>query len=177
MPSDSSRSRVDLSVWWDDARSGRLPMVCVGSGQPADRLQRFHEVSPPLTIWLMVVILPLAVLNLGWMPRGAGPMKLPVSAAWSRRLRRRTFIAVTAFILTMALLVVAAMWNRSAIVVLPIAAAAAAVSLVLSFWREALQPRKSSRLRTDKTAPYYIELRNVHPAFAEAYEAQTMSLP
>jgi hypothetical protein len=165
------RPKARVAVWWDDARTRRLPLVCVFSGEPAAGFKQFAELSIPALVWFLVLLLPIWLLG-GLPGLGRLSIQLPVSAAWSRRLRRTSGPAL-ALIPVTGLLLLAALndWFSLRVVFWVLAAAGFAASMALTLRRESWQPRYSISLKS-KSGHKYIVLSGVHPLFAAAVEAQ-----
>ena len=158
---------MDVTVWWQDARRGNLPAVCVGTGAAAYKYQRFYELAPPLLIWFVIVLLPCWLVG-GFFLFTDSSVRLPVSRAWSDQLRNRTAEALFLIPAGALLLSLAAVWRHLDLILVPLAAVAFIASLALSFRRQAMQPRFSRRYRYSKRAPQYVVLSHVHPDFAAA---------
>ena len=166
--------KVSVELWWDDARDGSLPMVCVGTGRPADKIQRFSAESPPVVIWNILIVLPLIfvffylVLFLGgpWPTRDG--VKLPVSAAYSRRLRELSAISLLAIPMAIAFLIVAGVWRDLAWVFVALGAGSLIASWITAVIRQRAQPGIGRRRHDKKIGLDYVRLTRVHPAFAEA---------
>jgi hypothetical protein len=165
---------MDATVWAVDLESGRLPNVCIKTGRPTgDRFSVRFATPPEWTALLLIGVLfgvigllPYAIIRSVLAVRARG--RLPLSAGWIVALRLigwgawisaacGTAVAVTAFFLPgdagLAGLIVGL-----ALIVLAIVGVA-----VYGF----VKPK--AKVREAGIPPVrWVELRNVHPAFAAA---------
>jgi len=164
--------KVSVELWWDDARDGSLPMVCVGTGRPADKIQRFTFRSAPVAVWTVISALPLIFVwylfpfLFPWPTRDG--VKLPVSAAYSRRLRELSAISFLAIPMAIASLIMAGVWRDLAWVFVTLAAGSLIASWITAVIRQRAQPGIGRQLHDKKIGLDYVRLTRVHPAFAEA---------
>ena len=160
--------KVSVELWWDDARDGSLPMVCVGTGRPADKIWRFTFLSPPVAFWNIFTALPLLAVYfpVPWPTRDG--VKLPVSAAYSRRLGELSAISLLAIPMAIAFLIMAGTWRDLAWVFVALAAGSLIASWITSVIRQRAQPGIGRRRHDKKIGLDYVRLTRVHPAFAEA---------
>jgi hypothetical protein len=171
-------SRTDVVVWAEDLKAGRLPKVSPVSGESADVPRKFRFRTAPGWVWPLIAA--GVLIGVGWIPgvaimlavskRAAGPVFLTrtekrsinVKLAISWGLLGATFLGF-AMVFTVApdykgfallgALVALIGWLICLLVVLP-----------------RIQPKAVvHRISSGATT---VELRQVHPAFAEA--VQTM---
>jgi hypothetical protein len=164
-------ARVEVFV--DDAVRGRLPNVCVKTGERADGKFRIEQSWGGVGAgWLLVLLGPLGWIALAvWATaarRDVLTVRLPYcTAAFEREIRlsrERLVAAVVAIVLGFAALVQLASVPRSVWVAATVTAVvvAAVVHARLSWTQVGIRLDASRR---------WIRLSNVHPAFAEAVNA------
>jgi hypothetical protein len=169
----------DTTVFVDDAVLGRLPMVCVRTGAPADGLHRIHQRRGGLSGWafLLLFLGPIGIVVLVVLAVTSRSRDFVVRLPYAQRAldseRQEFRAAIVAFAATV-LLGMAAAWigasgSRSEVhsVLLTLAwgAAAAGVVATLAFAIRFTTRRPAIDL---DASGRWVNLSGVHPAFAAA---------
>lgn len=148
----------------EEFTEGHLPMVCVATGGPADRLYRVEAVFDPQTMWVFGFVLTRLLFT-----RRVLQGRLPFADAYQARARRSRFtrrrLAVVAACVT-----AAATWILSAAGA-PAAAgggvlAGVVVTMGVYFWSDRPPAGVAVNLSRDGTS---VTLARVSGGFADAY--------
>lgn len=160
-----------VEVFVDDAIRGRLPSVCVRTGQPADMTVRFRRsVGPGMGfLWLLVLFGPpgwLGIIVLSFVVPGQEQLtvRLPYSrAAWDvERARRRGQFVLAA---SGCAAVVLAIGHAGPVPSLWLAAGVGLLGAAFLLWADAYFREVGIYLDGSRR---WVTLSRVHPAFAEA---------
>jgi hypothetical protein len=160
----------------DDFEDGVLPGVCAGTGAPASRLYQVNATSRmPGWLWLAVFAGPAGILFLALggsflrkTARGCLPYADGHQAAMRRRIRGWGLMAAAGLVVAVLALVIRSNVGFANLALLLGAAGLVALLLGLFLWAN---PPGAVGLTLDSTGRW-VELDNVSPAFAAAYEQQ-----
>lgn len=175
---------AEVTVFVDDAVTGRLPGVCAKAGVPASgRLRIVQEIgrSNRLGIlWLLLLMGPLGWIALLFLASRDAGERLAVEVPYSdsayemivgaRRLRNGALLVGALGAIGLLLLAVWAHLGQAGVLLMLVVAASAIVAAGIAEWR--LQ-RASVEVALDASRRW-VTLRGVHPAFVAACQAQTL---
>jgi hypothetical protein len=170
-------ARKDVVVWGDDLKAGRLPKISPVSGQPTDTPRKFRFRTAPDWVWALIGV--GILVGVGWIPgvvvllavskKASGPVFLTAS-------ERRSILVkhvATWSLLAMALVGFALGFTVSTdYKVVPIALAfLATIGWLICVLAVVPRIRPKAVVRVLPSGATTVELKQVHPAFAQAANA------